>query len=125
MAGAALGENQFGFPVEAVIVGPIVVTPTPNRSAVTFRTVTVTTAGTPVQGPTVTVPDGFAVLVRIRSQAGTPIIFLANSLANTAVSTLRSELEKGDAIPFKIDDMDLLFFDSDLNGAIAELIAEQ
>lgn len=122
----AAGEDQFGLPVEAEVIGPIIVTPTPNRAAVTFRTVTVVTAGTPVQGPTVTVPDSFSLLVKMRTtNIGNPTGFIANSAANTAISGSRMELKKGEAISLKIDDMDLLFFDSDTSGVVFELVAEQ
>ena len=126
MAGPAVGEYQFGFPVEAVIVGPIVVTPTPNRAAVTFRTVTVVTSGTFVQGPTVTVPDGFALFTKVRTtNTGNPTVFVANSGVNTGISASRMELKKTESISLKIDNMDLLFFDSNANGVVIELVAEQ
>ena len=126
MAGAALGENQFGIPVEAVIVGAIVVTATPNRSAVIFRTVTVVTATTPVQGPSVTIPDGFSLVVKNRiTNAGTPTGFVANSSGNTADATLRTEMLKGEAFSMFEDDMDTFFFDASLDGTIFELFAEQ
>lgn len=126
MAGAALGENQFGIPVEATIVGAIVVTATPNRSAVIFRTVTVVTSGTPVQGPSVTIPDGFSLAVKNRiTNTGTPTGYVANSGANTADATLRTEMLKGEAFAMFEDDMDNFFFDATLDGTIFELFAEQ
>lgn len=126
MAGGALGENQFGIPVEAVVVGAIVVTPTPNRSALTFRTVTIAAAGTPVQGPSVTIPDGFSLAVKNRiTNAGAPTGYVANSGANTAVAASRTEMLKGEAFAMFEDNMDNFFFDATINGTIFELFAEQ
>ena len=126
MAGGAIGEYQFGFPVEAVVVGPIIVTPTPNRSAFTIRTIINVTAGVALQGPSVSIPDGFALLIKGRTtQVGNPDLLVANSLANTAISANRTEFKKGESFSMKIDDMDLIFFDSSINGGVIELIAEQ
>ena len=125
MSGAAVGENQFGIPVEAVIVGSIVVAATPNRSAVSFRTVTVVTSGTPVQGPSVTVPDGFSVAVKNRiTNAGSPTGFVANTSGNTANATVRTEMLKGEAFAMFEDNYDNFFFDASLDGTIFELFSE-
>ena len=126
MVAGADGEYQFGYPVEAVVVGPIIVTPEPNRSAFTVRTIINAVAGTPLQGPSVTVPDGFAVLIKGRTtQTGSPDLFVANSLANTGISASRTEFVKGESFSMKIDNMDLIFFDTNMSGAVLELIAEQ
>lgn len=126
MAGPAEGENQFGIPTEATITGgSVTVTPTPNRSSVNFRTVTVASAGTPQQGPSVAVPDGFSLLVKLRStQAGSPKGFVAISSAGAMTSTIRAELLKGESFRVFVDNMDVLWFDSDTNGAVFELVAE-
>ena len=125
MAGTGVGEAQFGIPVD-ITGGTIIVIPTANRAAVTMRSVTVIAAGTPVQGPNVSIPNGFAVLVLFRvTQTGAPIGFLANSLANTALPANRTEMLKGDTRRFFVTNMNLLFFDSDTTDAVFELFVEQ
>lgn len=98
-----------------------------NRAAVTFRTVTVAVPGTPVQGPALAVPDGFAVGVKFRSTqvAVSPHGYVGNSAANVIVATTRAEMNKGEGWAFKITNMNLLWFDSDTAGAVFELVAEQ
>lgn len=98
----------------------------PNRNAVTFRTVTVVTSGTPVQGPNVAIPDSMALTVSFRvTQDGSPKGFVAASSADTATSTARDEILKGDVLKFNLNNMNLLWFDSDTDGAVFELNAEQ
>ncbi len=101
-------------------------TPVPNEAAVTFQTVTVAVPGTPVQGPNLTVPDGFGVVVKCRSsQPGSPVAYVGNGAGTVVVSATRMELLKGESIGYKITNMDLLFFDTDTAGCIIELTAEQ
>lgn len=121
-------EGQFGDPVEAALVGPVtvVVTPTPNKTAIAFGTVTVAVAGTPVQGPNLTVPNGFSLVVRQRvTQAGSPVGYVANSGANCAISANRNETLKGMGFAFFISNANLLWFDSDTAGTIFDLSVEQ
>jgi hypothetical protein len=97
-----------------------------NEAAVTFQTVTVATAGTPVQAPSITVPDGYTLTVRFRAtQAGSPIGYISDSAANVILSASRSEMQKGDAYAFQISNANLLWFDSDTNGAVFEIFVEQ
>lgn len=125
MAGTGVGEAQFGIPVD-ITGGTIIVVPTVNRAALTFRTVPIAAAGTPQQGPDVSIPNGFAVVVVFRvTQAGAPNGFVANSLANTAVAASRTEMLKGDTRRFFVTNMNLLFFDSDTTDAVFELFVEQ
>lgn len=98
----------------------------PNRSAITFKGVTVVTAGTPVQGPDVPIPHGYTLAIRNRvTNPGTPIVYVANNAANTSNPAERNELGKGDVERFNITNMNLLWFDATANGIIAELVAEQ
>tara|TARA_Y100000310_G_scaffold195167_1_gene195166 strand:- start:289 stop:660 length:372 start_codon:yes stop_codon:yes gene_type:complete len=100
--------------------------PVPNEAAVTFQTVTVAVAGTPVQGPNLVVPDGFSVVIKNRStQAASPIAFIGDSNAKVQVSTTRAELLRGECLAYYITNMNLIFCDSDTNGCIIEFTAEQ
>jgi len=97
-----------------------------NRDAVTFKTVTVATAGTPVQGPDVAIPDGFALVVILReTQDGSPKGYVADSSANAQSATARTEMTKGGIRTFYISNMNLLWFNTDVNGAVFELFVEQ
>jgi hypothetical protein len=101
-------------------------TPVPNEAAVTMQTVTVAVAGTPVQGPNLTIPDGFGVVIKNRStQAGSPQAYVSDSAVNAVLSANRFEMLKGESIEYKITNMNLLFFDTDTNGTIIDLTAEQ
>jgi hypothetical protein len=100
--------------------------PAPNEAAVTFQTVTVVVAGTPVNAPSIVIPDGYSLTVRFRTtQTGMPRGFISNSAANVVLSASRSEMLKGDAYAFQISNANLLWFDSNSAGAIFELIVEQ
>jgi hypothetical protein len=110
--------------VDATLSGSL--PPVANKSAAIFQTVTVAVAGTPVQGPSVAVPDGITLRVRLRvTQLTSPEGYIGNSSANVQVAATRLEIKKGSTVPFVIDNMDVLWFDSDTNGAVFELYAEQ
>lgn len=118
-------EGQFSDPVD-ITGATIIALPQANRAAVTFRTVTIAAAGTPQQGPNVPVPDGFDVVVVFRvTQNGNPKGYVGNSVPNVSNPATRTEMLKGDVRSFKITNMNLLFFDSDTNGAVFDIFAEQ
>jgi hypothetical protein len=109
--------------VDATISGGIPVAPTPNEGAVTFQAFA-PGAGIATQGPNQAVPDGFAVVIKNRSTSPTGIVFVANSLANCAIATARLELSKGESASFYITNMDLLFFQCELDTTVAEFYSE-
>lgn len=122
----ARGEDMWAIPVEAEITGSIVTSPTPNRPDWTARTVTVVTAGTPVQGPDVSIPNGFSVLIRQRvTQTGSRRLYVARTAANAGIAANRFEFSKGDGLRLFITNLNLLFFDTNTDGTIAELVVEQ
>jgi len=103
-------------------------TPQHNLNTFTVRNVTVTAAGTPVQGPTVTVPHGYALVARLqRGQAGSIIAYVAPSSdeASGATAGQRSLIQGNDAIQLWVTNMNALWIDSNTNGAIIELFVEQ
>lgn len=110
--------------VDATISGGIPVAPTPNEGAVTFQAFA-PGAGIATQGPNQAVPDGFAVVIKNRSTIpGNGILFVANSLANCAVSTARLELSKGESASFYLTNMNLLFFQPEFDSTVAEFYSE-
>ncbi len=110
--------------VDATISGGIPVAPTPNRGEVEFFAFA-PGAGVATQGPNIVLPDGFAVVIKNRSTVpGNGILFVANSLANCAVSTARLELSKGESASFYLTNMNLLFFQPEFDSTVAEFYSE-
>ena len=99
-------------------------TPVANLNTFTVRLVTLVTPGTPVQGPDVTVPHGYAVVVRMRRHAGSPLGYVADSSAN-ASSTNRSVLRDNDAILLYVTNLSAIWVDADTATTVFELIVEQ
>ncbi len=107
--------------------GSIPITPPTNQSSWTVQT-NVVSAGNPTQGPNITIPDGYSVVVRNRSTnggVGNPTVFVATSLVNTGVSASRIELLKSESLSLAITNMNLLFFDGNIDGTVIEMLAEQ
>lgn len=100
-------------------------TPTQNKGGWTTRIVTVVTAGTPVQGPSVPIPDGFGIAVSQRRHAASPTGYVANSSANAIDNTLRKELRDGEGFVLYIRNMNLIWFDASADSTVFELTAEQ
>ena len=97
-----------------------------NLSSFETRRVRVATAGTPVQGPTVTVPNGFALVVRMRrATSGAPTGYVANSSANAADDTVRSVLGGNDSVTLYVTNMNEVWVDADTNTTDFEFIVEQ
>lgn len=117
-------EGWVSDPVDVHFSEPI--PPTPNRDGVTFRTVTVATAGDTPQGPDVEIPDGFALVAQMRVGQTVPRTgFTANSAANVGDATLRTNVPVGGVRKFYISNMNILFFGADTDGTIFELFVEQ
>jgi len=103
----------------------------PTAASVQFtgtvhKTVTVVSAGTPVQGPNVSLPVGSTLLVELRiTQAGSPKGYVSESEANVQVASTRKEMFKGGRLAYAVDNMNRLWFDTDIDGAVFEVSAEQ
>lgn len=117
-------EGWVSDPVDVHFSEPL--PPTPNRDGWTAQTVTIPSAGDAIQGPDVEIPDGFGLAIVFRNtQAGAPTGFMANSAANVGDSVNRTELLKGDRRILYVSNMNEVFFGSDTDGAVFELIVEQ
>lgn len=100
--------------------------PQENLSSAEIRRVRVVTAGTPVQGPTVTVPNGYALVVRMRRvTTGTPTGYLGTSSANALDDTVRSVLNGNDALTLNVTNMNAIWVDADTNTTDFEFVVEQ
>ena len=87
--------------------------------------VTVVTSGTPVQGPTISVPRGYPTIIRQRRHTGnTRTGYVAFGRNETANNLNRIQLRDNDSIALRLSRLDSLWFDSDNNDTSFELIAE-
>jgi hypothetical protein len=105
--------------------GSITVLPTPNRSTVQITALN-PGAGIATQCPSQAVPDGFATVFKNRSTVGAVggQVFIANSLANCAISGSRIELEEGESVSFKVTNWDIIFFSCQTDATVIELFSE-
>lgn len=98
-----------------------------NRSAApAMQYVTVTTAGTPVQGPSITIPDGFRLVVAYHP-SNTGVIGVGGSSANANLSTGTPFrlTAAGQALEYKLTNANLLWFDTTVSGDKVMLTVEQ
>ncbi len=105
--------------------GSITVAPTPNRSSVQITALN-PGAGIATQCPSQAVPDGFATIFKNRSTVGAVggLVFIANSLANCAISGSRIELAEGESVSFKLTNWDIIFFQCQTDATVIELFSE-
>lgn len=96
-----------------------------NNQGWSVITVTVATANTPVQGPDLSVPDGYAVTVRQRRHSGAPTGYVGSSGPNTANSRSRIEMGDNDSFTLQVTNTKLLWFNADTASTVFELILEQ
>ena len=97
----------------------------PNQTAFQVQSITVTTAGTPVQGPSLAVPNTVAVAVQNPStNPNNTVLYIANSSANALLAASRMELKRGESIALYISNVDLIWLDSNNSGAIAKILVE-
>ena len=97
-----------------------------NRSAWTRGTITVPTAGTPVQGPNMAVPDGFAVSL-IYHPKNTGDIGVAESSAAANLSTGDPTILSGAGQGFdlKVTNLNLIWVDASVSGEKLMYVVEQ
>jgi hypothetical protein len=90
-----------------------VTSPTFGASAALSGQITVTTAGTEVQGTDVKTPNG----VFIKALAGnTGVVYVGNDGAGAVASTTGFQLSAGDVILVQVSNLRDLWFDSASNG---------
>lgn len=96
-----------------------------NQAAWQVQSITVVTAGTPVQGPSVAVPHQVSTSILNPSTNGaTDVLFVANSSANTAIPNSRVALRRGESLALNITNTDLVWVDSNNNNVVAKFIVE-
>lgn len=97
----------------------------PNFATFIAQVITVAAAGTPVQLPSIVIPEGAALFVRARVENGNKRIFLADSLVNVVDATKRITLRSGEGVGLNIQNSNAIFIDTNTNGAQVELFVEQ
>ena len=97
----------------------------PNFLTFAAQVITVAAAGTPVQLPSVIIPEGASIFVRARVENGNKRIFLADTSLNTGVATSRLTLRAGEGIEMRVQNANAIWIDANNNGAQVELFVEQ
>jgi len=100
-------------------------TPLVNRPALITGQKNVTTAGTAVQLPDITIPNGFKVIIMAKP-SNTGYIYLGNSKVSAEDSSSRfGRMEAGDSITLQITTLKLVWFDSSEDSEGISYIVEQ
>ena len=95
-----------------------------NLPGLRARTVTCTVSGTPVQGPTLAVPEGIEVVVKAAA-GNTGTVTVAESSANALNSDADNfPLEPGTALTIQVQNTSMLWFDSTVSGDTVRLVFE-
>lgn len=96
----------------------------PNLPHFKAKVVEVVNAGTPVQLPSIPIPDGSTLVLRACRDNGKKKIYLANSAANTANTENRITLSKGEAFGLTVNNANVIWVNSDGNGVHVEVVTE-
>lgn len=86
--------------------------------------VNVVTAGAPVQGPDIPIPDGIALMIRAKDANGNNIYYQASQAA-VLDSRQRLVLIPGAAITMYVTNARLFWFDAVVSGDGVEIVSEQ
>lgn len=107
-----------------VITGSVTTT-TSNRSSFSARSLqNIGLAGVATQLPDISVPDGFAAVIRA-TPGNTGLVYVATSAANTNVSTSRNTLDEGDSIKLFITNTNLVYVAGSITNQNVDIIVEQ
>lgn len=96
-----------------------------NKPSFAVAVVDVDVAGTPERGPDIQIPDGATLTIRLRSQTGVVLGFVSNTSGGARNPNSRIQLNEGDAVGVKVQNMQAVWVDSDTNAATFEYIVEQ
>lgn len=112
---------------DALISNPNIITePTPNATAFTVQNTTVTTAGTPVQLPSITVPDGRSLVVISDAKNDVKqVVYVATSSVNAGDPTKRIVLSPGNSVRLFVSNANLVWVDSSANAQKVSAVVEQ
>ncbi len=97
----------------------------PNFSTFSAQVINVPTAGTPIQLPSIIIPEGASLFIRSRLENGNKRIFVADSSANALLSANRLTLRAGEGIELRVQNANAVWIDASANGTEVELFVEQ
>jgi len=96
-----------------------------NRTTFDARQVTVAVANTPVQLPSIAIPNGFALTVRNSdANPAARVVFVANSAANALVAGMRYRLVETETVSLRVTNADAVFVNSAFAGTLVDIIVE-
>ncbi len=100
--------SKLTQPIGAIVVSPDIIT-----SVAISGQITVTTAGTEIQGGNIALDNG----VYVRALTGnTGVVYVGNDGAGAIASTNGYQLNKGEAVRIQVANLNELWFDSATNG---------
>jgi hypothetical protein len=97
----------------------------PNYATFSAQVINIPSAGTPVQLPSIVIPDGASLFVRARLENGNKKVFLANTSANALLAANRLTLRSGEGVELNIQNADGIWVNSSANNVEVELFVEQ
>lgn len=99
--------------------------PFANEPSFITEKVTVVTAGTPVNLPSILIPDGRELTIRAKVSNGKKLIYVANSSANALLAASRVELAAGEGVGLFVTNANAVWINSNANNQDVELLVEQ
>lgn len=96
-----------------------------NFTTFITQVITVVAAGTPVQLPSIIIPDGASVTIRAKVENNNKKIFLSDSSANVILANSRLVLRAGENVELRVQNINAVWIDASNNGAQVEFIVEQ
>jgi hypothetical protein len=96
-----------------------------NYTTFVAKVASVPVSGTPVQLPSVVVPDGAGLSIRALVSNGNKKIYVANSAVDTGIPANRIVLVGGETIELRIQNANSVWIDASHNNLGVELLVEQ
>ena len=96
-----------------------------NFTSFIAQVVTVVTRNTPVQLPSISIPDGASLFIRALVSNGNKKIYVANTSGDTAIPTSRLVLAGGEGIELRIQNANAVWIDASSNNVGVEIFTEQ
>lgn len=104
----------------------VIVEPTPNNATFVATVVTIPTAGTPVNLPSIVVPDGRALTVSSDvSNDPKKVVYVADSSANALLPAARATLSPGNNVKLFVTNANSVWIDTNLSGQKVVVVVEQ
>ena len=96
-----------------------------GQSSGLIRRIRVVTVDTPVQGPDIKIPPGYATVIRMRRHTGSPTGYFSFSRSDALDTTVRVELQDNDSYTLRVRNWDDLWFNATAANTDFELVVER